>query len=162
MEFSRQQYWSGLPFPSPGNLPNPGIEAGSPALQADALPAELPRKPILESKTSSNYGVVMSRILTCNDAPNLASHEMEWPWTLPGRKKVQIFKCQDDYDNWYSFLPQIPIERGQGKMNWPHNVIHFHRPKKKKKKLGQRSFTFLLSWNVKRERHLKGVGKGGE
>ena len=37
MEFSRQEYWSGLPFPSPGDLPNPGIEHGSPALQADAL-----------------------------------------------------------------------------------------------------------------------------
>ena len=40
MEFSRQEYWSGLPFPSPGDLPNPGIEPGSPALQADALPSE--------------------------------------------------------------------------------------------------------------------------
>ena len=40
MEFSRQEYWSGLPFPSPGNLPDPGIEPGSPALQADALPSE--------------------------------------------------------------------------------------------------------------------------
>ena len=38
--FSRQEYWSGLPFPSPGDLPNPGIEPGSPALQADALPSE--------------------------------------------------------------------------------------------------------------------------
>ena len=37
MGFSRQEYWSGLPFPSPGDLPNPGIEPGSPALQADAL-----------------------------------------------------------------------------------------------------------------------------
>ena len=37
MEFSRQEHWSGLPFPSPGDLPNPGIEPGSPALQADAL-----------------------------------------------------------------------------------------------------------------------------
>ena len=37
MEFSRQVYWSGLPFPSPGDLPNPGIEPGSPTLQADAL-----------------------------------------------------------------------------------------------------------------------------
>ena len=37
MEFSRQEYWSGLPFPSPGNLPDPGIEPRSPALQADAL-----------------------------------------------------------------------------------------------------------------------------
>ena len=44
VEFSRQEYWSGLPFPSPGDLPNPGIEPGSPALQADALPSELPGK----------------------------------------------------------------------------------------------------------------------
>ena len=44
MGFSRQEYWSGLPFPSPGDLPNPGIEPGSPTLQADALTAELPGK----------------------------------------------------------------------------------------------------------------------
>ena len=43
MEFSRQEYWSGLPLPSPGDLPNPGIEPGSPALWADALPSEPPR-----------------------------------------------------------------------------------------------------------------------
>ena len=42
MEFSRQEYWSGLPFPSPGDLPDPGIEPGSPALQADALLSEPP------------------------------------------------------------------------------------------------------------------------
>ena len=41
MGFSRQEYWSGLPFPSPGDLPDPGIEPGSPALQADDLPTEL-------------------------------------------------------------------------------------------------------------------------
>ena len=45
MEFSRQEYWSGLPFPSPGDLPNRGIEPGSPALQADSLPTEPPEKP---------------------------------------------------------------------------------------------------------------------
>ena len=38
MGFSRQEYWSGLPFPSAGDFPNPGIEATSPALQADSLP----------------------------------------------------------------------------------------------------------------------------
>ena len=43
--FSRQQYWSGLPFPSPGDLPDPGIEPGSPALQADSLLTELWGKP---------------------------------------------------------------------------------------------------------------------
>ena len=45
MEFSKQEYWSGLPFPSPGDLLNPGIEPGSPALQADALLSEPPGKP---------------------------------------------------------------------------------------------------------------------
>ena len=44
MEFSRQEHWSGLPFPSPGDLPDPGIEPGSPELQADALPSESPGK----------------------------------------------------------------------------------------------------------------------
>ena len=41
MGFSRQEYWSGLLFPSPGDLPSPGIELGSPALQADSLPSKL-------------------------------------------------------------------------------------------------------------------------
>ena len=45
MGFSRQEYWSGLPFPSPRDLPDPGIEPGSPALQAVSLPNELRRKP---------------------------------------------------------------------------------------------------------------------
>ena len=44
---SRQGYWSGLPFPSPGDLPTPGIKPGSPALQADSLPTELQGKPFL-------------------------------------------------------------------------------------------------------------------
>ena len=48
MEFSRQEYWSGLPFPSPGDLPNPGIKSGSPALQVDSLPSEPPGKPNLK------------------------------------------------------------------------------------------------------------------
>ena len=42
MGFSRQEYWSGLPFPSPGDLPDPGIEPRSPTLQAAALPSEPP------------------------------------------------------------------------------------------------------------------------
>ena len=40
MGFSRQEYWSGLPFPSPGNFPDPGIELRSPKLQAEVLPSE--------------------------------------------------------------------------------------------------------------------------
>ena len=45
MGFSRQEYWSGLPFPSPGDLPDPGIEPRSPTLQADALTSVPPGKP---------------------------------------------------------------------------------------------------------------------
>ena len=45
MEFSRPEYWSGWPFPSSGDLPNPGIKPRSPELQADSLPAEPQRKP---------------------------------------------------------------------------------------------------------------------
>ena len=46
MELSRQEYWSGLPCPSPRDLPDSGIEAGSPALQANSLPSEQPGKPL--------------------------------------------------------------------------------------------------------------------
>ena len=54
MEFSRQEYWSGLPFPSPGDFPNLGLNPGSPALQADSLPSVPPGKP---------NGMVISRML---------------------------------------------------------------------------------------------------
>ena len=47
MVFSRQEYWSGLPFPSPGDLPDPGIEPRSPTLQADALTSAPPGKPLI-------------------------------------------------------------------------------------------------------------------
>ena len=52
MDFSRQEYWSGLPFSSPGDLPNPGIKSRSPALQADCLPSEptgMPLKRVWEN-----------------------------------------------------------------------------------------------------------------
>ena len=50
MGFSRKEYWSGLPFPSPGDLPDPGIEPGSPTLQADTLTSEPPGKPSIVYK----------------------------------------------------------------------------------------------------------------
>ena len=54
MEFSRQEYRSGLPFPSPGDLPNPGIEPGSPTLQADAL---------LSEPSGKLYGIFKYKVL---------------------------------------------------------------------------------------------------
>ena len=61
MGFSRQEYWSGLPFPSPGDLPDPGIEPRSPALQADALTSEPPGKPITAIKYI--HASLVSRVL---------------------------------------------------------------------------------------------------
>ena len=54
MEFSRQEYWSGLPFPSPGDLPDPGIEPRSPAFEADTLTSEPPGKPNKPKKSNEN------------------------------------------------------------------------------------------------------------
>jgi len=51
MGFSWQEYWRGLTFPSPGDLPDPGIEARSSASQTDALPSETPGKPLDEVRT---------------------------------------------------------------------------------------------------------------
>ena len=48
MEFSRQEYWSGFPCPSPGYLPNLWVKPQSPTLQADSLPSEPPRKPVVK------------------------------------------------------------------------------------------------------------------
>ena len=48
MEFSRPEYWSVSPFPSPGDLPNPEMEPGSSTLQADSLPAEPPGRPLMQ------------------------------------------------------------------------------------------------------------------
>ena len=58
MGSSGQEHWSGLPFPSPGDLPNPGIEPWSPALQADSLPSELPGK---STYTTTRKTIVLTR-----------------------------------------------------------------------------------------------------
>ena len=72
MEFSRWEYWSGLPFPSPGDLPNPGIKPQSPTLQADALPSEPPGNP-LESESHSVLLV------------SLWPSGLHSPWNSPGQ-----------------------------------------------------------------------------
>ena len=63
MEFSRSECWSGWPIPSPADLPNPGIEPGSPALQADSLPTELSGKPVLKLKVRSKCLVGSNKII---------------------------------------------------------------------------------------------------
>ena len=56
MGFSRQEYWSGVPSPSPGDLPDPGVKAGSPALQADTLPSETQTMTGVSVGSSQNPG----------------------------------------------------------------------------------------------------------
>ena len=64
MKFSRQEYWSGLPFPFPGDLPNPEIEPGSPSLQADSLPSEPSRKPLIILKKNPKDQYMQKRIFS--------------------------------------------------------------------------------------------------
>ena len=80
MGFSRQEYWSGLPFPSPGDLPDPGIEPASPALQADALPSEPPWKPYSEVLLLSHFSRVDSVQPQRRQPTRLPS-----PWASPGK-----------------------------------------------------------------------------
>ena len=72
MGFSRQEYWNGLPFPSPEDLPDPGIEPSSSALQADSLLSELQGSPVkcsvnlqLETKLSLEQYPSPSKLLIC-------------------------------------------------------------------------------------------------
>ena len=89
MRFSRQEYWSGLPFPSPGDLPDPGIEPGSPALQADALPSE----PI-EVETVTDFTFGGSKVTVNGDC----SHDIK-RCLLLGRKAMtnldSVLKTRD-------------------------------------------------------------------
>jgi len=61
MGFSRQEYWSGLPFPSPGDLPDPEIKPGSPSLEADALTSEPPGNYIMKAMHKSSKCKVVER-----------------------------------------------------------------------------------------------------
>ena len=81
MGFSRQEHWSGLPFPSPGDLANPGIEPRSPASQADALISEPPGKPLIVLQFSS----VQSCLTLCDSmsysTPGLPVHHQHLEFT---------------------------------------------------------------------------------
>ena len=98
MEFSRPEYWSGQPLPSSGDLPNPGIEPGSPALQGDSLPAEPPGKPkntgmgslsllqqIFPTQESNPMQEMWVRSLGQEDSleKEMATHSSTLAWEIP-------------------------------------------------------------------------------
>ena len=99
MEFSRREYWSGLPFPSLGDLPNPGIEPGSPALQADALPSEPPGWRVMTNVDS----ILKSRDITLPTKVDLVK-AMVFPVVMYGYESWTIKKaeCQriDAFELW--------------------------------------------------------------
>ena len=82
MGFSRQKYWSGLPFPSPGDLPNPGFEPGFPALQADSVMCQVPScfSHVQLFCNPMDYSPPGSFVLG-----NLQARILQWlPWPSPG------------------------------------------------------------------------------
>ena len=86
MGFSRQEYWSGLPFPSPEDLPNPGIEPRSPALRADALTSEPPLPAPWKSYDQSRQLIKKQRHYLANKGPSSQSCGFSsshvWMWVL--------------------------------------------------------------------------------
>ena len=73
MGFSRQEYWSGWPCPSPGDLPDPGIEPGSPALQGDSFLTEPPGKPSNWNKGAKDTQICLrTSLLSSSDVPSLS------------------------------------------------------------------------------------------
>ena len=95
MGFSRQEYWSGLPFPSPGDLSDPGIELGCPALEADALTSEPPGKPPQPIKWCLNgllWEMLFYQLLT--NLPTLQfssfAQSCATPWTAACQASLSI------------------------------------------------------------------------
>ena len=97
MRFSRQEHWSGLPCPPPGDLPNPVIESRSPTVQADSLPFEPPGK--LENTGVGNLSLLQGNFPTQELNQNLL-HCRLIPYQLSYRESLLT---------WYNTINQIPI-----------------------------------------------------
>ena len=94
MEFSKQEYWGGLPFPSPGDLHNPRIEPGSPTLQPDILPTEPPEKTLQYLKLLENNGYI-SLCCTISSVQSLSSVQLlAIPWTAVHQASLSITNSQ--------------------------------------------------------------------
>ena len=107
MEFSRQEYWSRLPFPSPGDLPNPWIELRSPALQANALLSEPPGKPYVIETNVQNA----RRLL--QGAPNQAHTLKEWISSAICTVWANTGELLDTVSKWYAYAELTHMVR-----NW--------------------------------------------
>ena len=116
MGFSRQEYWSGLPCPSPGDLPNPGVEPRSPALQADCLPTEPPGKPLICMKWDNwirgreIYGKMLLSVGFKDEA--MAPHCSTLAWKIPWMEKPGGLKSMGSQrvgHDWATSLSVFPF-----------------------------------------------------
>ena len=123
MEFSRQEYWSGLPFPSPGDLPNPGIEPGSPPLQAHSLPIWVTRE-----AQSLWEGLLNVCVCVCVSA-QLLSHVWLFTtsWTVPHQVHLSIGFSQQGYWSWLPFPSpgNLPSPGNQTHVSWVPFILMF-------------------------------------
>ena len=120
-DFSRQEYQSGLPFSSPGDLPDPGIEPRSPTLQADALPSEPPGK--LSEDLSRQFPASLDHRETYFSSPpwapfkgyrRSASHSSTW--FNPGRGRWQVLMA----DSWQQYHGSLWMKHSQRFFAWPN------------------------------------------
>ena len=120
MGFSRPEYWSGLPFPSPGDLPNPGTEPRSPALQADSLPCEPPgkRKQSDGKVNCIQFHPLRTRVfrILCGKWRTLAAH----PRAMLDSQEESSFTCFSCKINWLLLLWNFTYA---WKKEWPTVVI---------------------------------------
>ena len=84
MGFSRQEYWSGLPFPSPGNLPHPEIEPGSPALPADSLPSEPPISKLVGYIIAQGREAILHNNYQFSSLSRVRLFVIPWTCSMPG------------------------------------------------------------------------------
>ena len=114
--FYRPEYWSGLPCPSPGDLPNPGIEPGSPALQADSLPFEPSGIPQTQSPNGQNLGAhtrsqpeVGSGVLDISSVASCAFNQVCHALYRPPFPLLRLSVLEDSQNPFIPFYPS-PLE----------------------------------------------------
>ena len=98
VEFSKQEYWSGLPFPSPGDLPDLGIKPRSPSLKADSLPSETPGKPHIYMtmyKIDNQFSSVAQSCLTLCDPMNCSTPGLPVHHQLPEFTQTHVHWVSD-------------------------------------------------------------------
>ena len=116
--FSRQEYWSGLPFPSPEDLPDPGIEPRSPTLQADALLSEPPGKSLILLEQKSNFsGMTPLPAVGFIKTTNASTLNISILYSIVHILPVKQTKCKCLI---YNTNPQILHRRKQWKTNFLH------------------------------------------